>query len=98
MDLDEQLKALSHPFRRQVLQWLKQPEQWFAEQQHPLSFGVCAGQIEQRSVLSQSTVSAHLATLQRAGFIQSRKVGQWIFYRRDEQALQQFFLSFQHQL
>ena len=52
--------------------------------------GVCAGLIDERTGLSQSTVSAHLATLQRAGLITSRRVGQWIFYKRDEETIQAF--------
>jgi len=89
-ELDEMIKALSHPVRRDILNWLKQPEQFFADQQHPLSFGVCAGMIDQKTGLSQSTVSAHLATLQRAGFIRSKKVGQWSFFTRNEEVIQQF--------
>lgn len=37
---------------------------------------------------SQSTVSAHLATLQRAGLISSKKVGQRHFLKRNEDAIQ----------
>ncbi|KPB37076.1 Transcriptional regulator [Pseudomonas savastanoi pv. phaseolicola] len=51
---------------------------------------MCAGQIDQRAGLSQSTVSAHLATLQRAGLISSKKVGQWHFFRRNEEVIQAF--------
>lgn len=90
MDLDEIIKALAHPVRRDILQWLKEPEKHFADQAHPLDFGVCAGRIEALTGLSQSTVSTHLATLQRAGLISSRKVGQWIFFKRDEEAIHAF--------
>lgn len=86
--LDAVLKALAHPLRRDILRWLKEPARWFADQEHSLEIGVCAGQIEQRCKLSQSTVSAHLATLQRAGLVSSRKVGQWHFFKRDEVAIQ----------
>ena len=54
-----------------------------------LTLGVCASQFE-RCGLSQSTVSAHLATLQRAGLITSQRVGQWIFYKRNETAIAAF--------
>jgi ArsR family transcriptional regulator len=67
MDIDAIHKALANPMRRQILQWLKEPEQHFAQQDHPLDFGVCAGLIDRKLDLSQSTVSAHLATLQKAG-------------------------------
>ncbi|MFC4654978.1 ArsR/SmtB family transcription factor [Rheinheimera marina] len=89
VSLDEMFKALSHPVRRDILHWLKQPELYFADQEHPLSLGVCAGKIERKTGLSQSTVSAHLATLQRAGLVSSKKVGQWNFFCRNEEQIQQ---------
>ena len=89
-DTDEILKALAHPRRMEILAWLKEPERHFVGQEHPLEFGVCAGQIEKRCDLSQSTVSAHLATLQRAGLVTTRKVGQWVFFKRDEEAIAAF--------
>lgn len=51
--------------------------------------GVCAGQFE-RCGLSQSTVSSHLAVLQRAGLVTTRRVGQWVFYRRNEETITAF--------
>lgn len=87
-DLDEGLKALVHPVRRAILAKLKTPERYFAEQEQPLSLGVCAGQIERGCPLSQSTVSAHLAALQSAGLITARRIGQWIFYKRNEAAIE----------
>jgi len=89
LDADGILKALAHPVRRDMLNWLKQPEQYFAQQQHPLELGVCASMFE-RCGLSQSTVSTHLAILQRAGLVSTRRVGQWVFYRRDEAAIAAF--------
>ena len=89
-ELDDIIKAISHPLRREILQWLKEPGQYFSEQHHSLENGVCAGQIDQRAGLSQSTVSAHLATLQRAGLITNRKVGQWHFFKRSEPAIEAF--------
>lgn len=90
LDIDEVIKALAHPVRRDILHWLKDPQTYFADQDHPLEIGVCAGKIDQRTGLSQSTVSAHLATLQRAGLISSKKVGQWNFFKRNEETLQAF--------
>lgn len=90
MDIDAIHKALANPVRRQILAWLKEPEVFFADQQHPLSLGVCAGLIDRRCGLSQSTVSAHLATLQKAGLVVSYRVGQWNYFKRDEAAIQAF--------
>ncbi|MCP8893960.1 metalloregulator ArsR/SmtB family transcription factor [Shinella daejeonensis] len=87
---DEIFKALAHPKRIEILAWLKEPERHFASQEHPLEFGVCAGQIEKRCGLSQSTVSAHLAILQRAGLVTTRKVGQWVFFKRSEDHIAAF--------
>ncbi|MEK1905145.1 MAG: helix-turn-helix transcriptional regulator [Pseudomonas sp.] len=97
LDIDEIIKALAHPVRREILQWLKEPEQHFPDQDHPLEIGVCAGQFE-RCGLSQSTVSVHLATLQRAGLISSKKVGQWSFFKRNEEVIQAFLKDFNAQL
>ena len=90
MDIDAIHKALANPVRRQILAWLKTPDQYFAEQEYPLDLGVCAGLIDKRAALSQSTVSAHLATLQRAGLVTSKRVGQWIFFKRNEETIQAF--------
>ncbi len=90
MDIDAIHKALANPMRRQILAWLKEPEVYFSEQQHPLSLGVCAGLIDRRCALSQSTVSAHLATLLKAGLITSHRVGQWNYFKRDEATIQAF--------
>lgn len=89
MNRDEILKALAHPTRIDILNWLKQPEKHFADQEHPLELGVCAGQFE-RCGLSQSTVSAHLGTLHRAGLVSTKRLGQWVFYKRDEAVIAEF--------
>lgn len=97
-DVDDIMKALAHPARREILAWLKTPEKVFPEQHHPFDTGVCAGQIYEKAGLSQSTVSAHLAILQRAGLVSSRKVGQWIFYSRNEALIAQFLKRMQSDL
>jgi DNA-binding transcriptional ArsR family regulator len=90
LDIDAIIKAIAHPVRRDILGWLKEPERHFAEQAHPLEIGVCAGKIFLRTGLSQSTVSAHLTTLQHAGLVTSRKVGQWHFFKRNDELIQTF--------
>jgi DNA-binding transcriptional ArsR family regulator len=90
IDADAIHKALANPTRRDILAWLKNPADYFASQEYPLELGVCAGLIDQQAGLSQSTISAHLATLQRAGLISSRRVGQWVFFKRNETVINQF--------
>ncbi|MCK9258461.1 MAG: metalloregulator ArsR/SmtB family transcription factor [Azoarcus sp.] len=97
MNIDVIIKALAHPVRREILQWLKEPEKHFADQAHPFEVGVCAGMFE-RCGLSQSTVSTHLATLQHAGLVTTRRVGQWVFYKRNEETIRAFLLQLSDKL
>jgi ArsR family transcriptional regulator len=90
MDFDAIHKALANPVRRQILGWLREPQQYFSQQEYPLALGVCAGLIHQRADLSQSTISAHLAILQRADLIVAKRVGQWIFFSRNEATIAAF--------
>lgn len=91
LDIDAIHKALANPLRRDILLWLKEPHTHFAEQTLlPLENGVCANRIDARCNLSQSTVSAHLAILQRAGLIESTRIGQWVFFKRNEAVIQAF--------
>ncbi len=90
IETDSIYKALSHPARREILGWLKTPEVHFQAQLLPFDNGVCAGRIFERSGLSHSTVSAHLACLQRAGLVTTTKIGQWVFYKRNEALIQSF--------
>lgn len=90
--MDENLihKALANPFRREVLQWLKTPNLYFMQGPIDLAYGVHVGAIHARSGLSQSTVSAHIATLVEAGLLVSTRLGQWIFLSRNEDLIRTF--------
>lgn len=91
MDQVEIFKALSNKTRLQILNWLKEPELNFPDQKDHANYehGVCVGQIQMKAGLTQSTVSEYLSLLQRAGFINSTRVGQWTYYKRNEQAFEQ---------
>lgn len=91
-------KALASPVRRSILAWLKNPAEYFAEQEHSLAYGVCAGRIEARCALAQSTVSGHLAALSHAGLISATPVGQWIFYKRNEAVIEAFLARLREDL
>jgi DNA-binding transcriptional ArsR family regulator len=98
IDIDAIHKALASPVRREILAWLKDPEADFPEQELPLDHGVCAGQINARAGLSQSTCSAHLATLQSAGLVSVKRIGQWCFFKRNETVIQAFLDSLRSDL
>ncbi|MBA3913701.1 MAG: winged helix-turn-helix transcriptional regulator [Acidobacteriales bacterium] len=77
------LHAIGDPKRRQILQLLKDRGGSTAGKE----IGLSASEIEQRVGLSQPTVSHHMAILSRAGLVEGRKLGQWVWYRRREPAL-----------
>jgi ArsR family transcriptional regulator len=52
--------------------------------------GLCASDIEQRIQLSQPTISHHMSILKKAGLVETKKLGQWRWYRRNESALHDF--------
>lgn len=88
LDQLEIFKALSNKTRLQMLQWLKEPDKHFPAQEHGdcEKVGVCVGLIQQKCGLSQSTVSEYLTILQKAGLLHASRVGQWTYYKRNEEA------------
>jgi DNA-binding transcriptional ArsR family regulator len=87
----EQLKALGNDTRMQMMQWLKAPLTHFPPQDHgDPAIGVCVTHLQHKARLSPSTASAHLAILQRAGFVLTTRIGKWTYYRRNEQAIADF--------
>ena len=90
MEHIEIFKALSNKSRLNMLEWLKEPEINFPEQQASgYEHGVCVGQIQAKAGLTQSTVSEYLSILQRAGFVEAKRVGQWTYYKRNEKAFEE---------
>ncbi|ASL46935.1 hypothetical protein bAD24_III06055 [Burkholderia sp. AD24] len=90
--VDENLihKALANPFRRDVLRWLKTPDQHFTRGCIDLGHGVPVNAIQARSGLSQSNVSAHVAALVDAELLVATRVGQWVFLTRNEAVIDAF--------
>ncbi len=87
-DLHEIFKALSNPTRLRILGWLRDPAAHFPPQDHPPEeVGVCVKHIQNKAGVSQSTASQFMATLQRAGLVTSRRIGQWTHYQRDEKRI-----------
>lgn len=77
------LHAIADPTRRHILHVLKEKGACSIGKQ----VGLCACDIEQRMHLSQPTISHHMAILKKAGLVEAKKQGQWVWYRRDEPAL-----------
>lgn len=89
-DLVGALRALSNPMRLQLLMWLREPERNFdltGAIADPHDVGVCVSHIQAKVGLAQSTVSAYMSELQRAGLVHATRVGKWTHYRRDERRI-----------
>jgi DNA-binding transcriptional ArsR family regulator len=92
-DLVDVLRALANPTRLQLLAWLREPELHFSLEgaiADPVEVGVCVSHIQAKVGLAQSTVSAYMAELQRAGLVRATRVGKWTHYKRDEQRIARF--------
>jgi len=93
MYMNESIRALNNPMRMDILRWLKAPKQFFDVSNQLVDAdvqGVCVSIIQEKLGLSQSTVSAYLAELQRAGLVRSKRIGAWTYYQRDEKNIEQF--------
>jgi ArsR family transcriptional regulator len=82
--------ALANAKRLQILEWLKDPEAHFPPQKDGdlVEDGVCVLFIANKLGVAQPTATAHLQNLSRAGFLTSKRVGQWTFYRRDDATIE----------
>src|SRR5438105_12679757 len=83
--IDRMLHAIADPTRRRILDALKEKGACSIGKE----IGLCACDIEQRIRLTQPTISHHMAILRKAGLVEARKQGQWMWYRRNETALRE---------
>ncbi|MFC5406393.1 ArsR/SmtB family transcription factor [Cohnella soli] len=87
------LKALSNETRFRILEWLKEPEKHFGSSSVmpaacDFAGGVCVGSIAEKSGLAQSVISGYLVKMQRSGLLESKRYGQWTYYRRHEKGIE----------
>jgi DNA-binding transcriptional ArsR family regulator len=88
------LQVIADPTRRRILDALKTKGTPAVGKQN----GLCASDIESRIHLSQPTISHHMAILEKAGLIRSKKQGQWRWYRRNEAAIRDFMRTLKQTL
>lgn len=99
MNLEKSISALNNPVRRQILGWLKDRSSFPpALPEHADLEGVCVAYIQEKSKLSQSTVSTYMGLLKHAGFVVAERHGQWTFYRRNEENIQSFLEAVKDEL
>jgi DNA-binding transcriptional ArsR family regulator len=85
-NLNRTLHAIADPTRRRILQALKERRACSIGK----DVGLCASDLEPRVHLSQPTISHHMSILTKAGLVDAKKLGQWMWYRRNETALREF--------
>lgn len=89
MNITSALQALGNTRRLQILEWLKDPESHFPPQRDGdlIKDGVCGLLIARKLRVSQPAVTEHLKILSQAGFLKSKRIKKWTFYKRDENAM-----------
>ena len=99
MNTKNVISALNNPVRRQIMLWLKDRSNFPAPlPEHKEVEGVCLGYIKDKTGLSQSTISLYMDKLKKAGLVESERHGQWTFYRRNEQGVEDFYKAFAAEL
>jgi DNA-binding transcriptional ArsR family regulator len=89
MKMVRAIKALSNERRLQILQWLKDPTRYFPPQVDGdlVDDGVCGLLIARKLKVSQPTLSEHMRVLTQAGLVRGKRIKQWTFYKRDDEAI-----------
>ncbi|MGA9277617.1 ArsR/SmtB family transcription factor [Ilumatobacter sp.] len=89
--LERALKALASARRLQILEWLKDPVAHFPPQEHgdPVEHGACNMYITDKLGVSQPAASRHMKVLLDAGLVIATPRSGYVYYRRDEPAIQQ---------
>lgn len=86
---EDQVKALAHNTRLEILRVLDDAGRHFAKQESadPVKIGVCVQLLAEHFEVSQPTISRHIELLKRAGFINTVRQQTWTYCSRNEQAL-----------
>jgi DNA-binding transcriptional ArsR family regulator len=89
VNLTEIFRALANERRLLILTWLKDPPAHFPPQRDGdlVEDGVCALFIAEKLNVTQPTLSEHMKILTQTGLVQAKRIRQWTFYRRDEEAI-----------
>ncbi len=103
METEKIYKVLANKVRLNILRWLKEPEKHFPPMEHlpkeEQGKGyICVTVIKEKSTVSQSTVSHFLTMMKNCGLLESKRIGQWTYYRRNEQFISDFTSYLKHNL
>ncbi|MEW7277379.1 metalloregulator ArsR/SmtB family transcription factor [Aquimarina sp. 2201CG1-2-11] len=100
MNILEISKVLSNQVRIDILDWLKTPENNFPKQTNVPDFsdGVCVCHIQEKTGLSQSTVSHYLGLMHRVNLVIPTRHGKWTYYKRNEEMIQHYINTLKKEL
>ncbi|TGK04738.1 transcriptional regulator [Leptospira semungkisensis] len=100
MDILKITKAIGNETRLNILEWLKSPESNFGEQEIGdfQKDGVCVTLIQEKTELGQSTISHYLSILLGANLLKAKRIGQWTFYKRNEETIRAYLESLKQKI
>lgn len=92
------LKALANERRLHILEWLRDPTAHFPPQVDGdlETDGVCGLLIAEKLGVTQPTATEHLKILAGADLVVGKRIKQWVFYRRNEDRINEVKKAFQH--
>ena len=84
------LRALANPTRLRVLELLKDPSRFEGPRgANGRPFGVTAKALLKHLRCKQPSLNEQMEILIRNGLVESRRVGRWVVYTRDEERIRQ---------
>jgi ArsR family transcriptional regulator len=92
MNIELIFKVLSNPVRVKILEWLREPDANFPfmihlpEEEQGKGY-VCVSMIQEKTGITQSTVSHYLNLMGQSELLTCKRMGQWTFYRRNEDVI-----------
>ena len=85
--IELQLKALADPTRRRMIELLQSKGGCSCDLVSAADPGMCVCDLQGELRLTQPTITHHVQILRAAGLVSTRKIGRWVYCRRDEKAL-----------
>jgi len=82
-----QLKALADPTRRKMVELLRSKGGCSCDLVSAADPGLCVCDLENKLRQTQPTITHHVQILRTAGLIHTRKIGRWLYCRRNEESL-----------
>ena len=100
MEFLEINNVLSNKVRINILHWLKEPEKNFPPQINVPDFsdGVCVCHIQDKTGLSQSTISHYLTMMHKVNLLIATRHGKWTYYQRNEDGISSYINALRQEL